>query len=77
MFRKEYIFLICSEIVLNINGCLQPVLLKWIIDFIKDGKRGIEDFDWEIMTGGAFYLGLFMANQVFEDFANRNKDVRK
>jgi hypothetical protein len=76
-FKVEFVFLVLTEVVMCINGCLNPILMKYLVDFIREGTLGNEGLDYEHLTRGTFLVALFIANELFERFCNQNKDVFK
>ncbi len=70
-FKLEIIVLVLGEILMISISCLQPVLLKLIIDYIKAGGQN-----------GVTYTGLglvfgYCANEMLERFGNSHKNLFK
>jgi len=55
------------------NGCAQPIFLKMLIDYIKEGKS-----DGDGLTiKGIILVILYCLNELFERFGNSHKDIGK
>lgn len=63
--------LVVGELIMTANGCLQPVLLKFLIDYIKEGKQ-----DGLTYTGMGLVL-LYCINEMFERFGSSHKNITK
>jgi len=53
------------------NGCAQPIFLKMLIDYVKEGKQD------GITLKGFGLVGLYCLNELFERFGNSHKDIGK
>ena len=71
-FKVELLFLVFTEVIMCINGCLNPILMKYLVDFIREGTLGKEGFDYDHLTRGTFLVGLFISNELFERFFSRS-----
>lgn len=70
-FKFEILVLVLSEIAMICISCMQPVLLKLIIDYIKVGGQN-----------GITYVGLWLvlgycANEMLERFGTSHKNLFK
>ena len=73
----EIVILILTEVVMCVNGCLNPLFMKYLVEFIQAGTIGREGFDYENLTIETGLLLMFIGNELFERFCNMNKDVLK
>ena len=70
-FKSEMIFVVLTELLMCANGCAQPIFLKMLIDYLKEGNTNGLTFQ------GLFLVLLYCLNELFERFGNSHKDIGK
>ena len=63
--------MVVTELLMCANGCAQPIFLKMLIDYVKEGKT-----DGMTAQGIGLVL-LYCLNELIERFGNSHKDIGK